>query len=309
MDNLDPVLILTGPTAVGKSSLSLGLAEAVGAEIVSADSRQIYRGLIVGTATPPPASRERVPHHLIDCVDPMATYSVGDYWLDVNHAIADVQSRACPAVIVGGSTLYIESLVRGLADLPDVPRGVVEGVASEAATPEGRARLHEELAGVDLDAASTLDPSKSQRLIRLVSLLRATGRPPSMLWREGHRPPVPHQLVVLDRPRDQLYARIERRVDAMLEAGWVEEVRDLLDRTPPPRPLINATIGYREIAAFLDGESSFEDAIRLIKRNTRRYAKRQLTWFRRYDEAVWLDARTASVDSVLKAVAPWPSRT
>ena len=129
------------------------------------------------------------------------------------------------------------------------------------------------------------------------------------MWDEGRRPPLPHRLVILDRPRAELYERIEARVDSMFEQGLVDETRALLALGPDVRPLLDATIGYREVAAMLDGDIERPEAVRLIKRNSRRYAKRQLTWFRRYDEAVWLDARTATVDEVLEVAAPWPSMT
>ena len=305
----DPVLVLAGPTAVGKSSLALAVAEAVGAEIVSADSRQVYRGLDVGTATPPPLDRERVVHHLVNDLDPAASFSAGQFRNVFFHAITDVNGRGGATVVVGGSTLYVHALVRGIADLPALRPGTERTLRAEGASAEGRERLFRELQRADPEAAATLDPSKSQRLVRLVGLLRDTGRPPSELWEEGHREPVPHRLVVLDRPRAELYDRIDRRVDAMLEAGWVEEVDALLGRGPAVRALLDATIGYREIAAVLDGTLERAEAVRLIKRNTRRYAKRQLTWYRRYDEAVWLDARTATVADVLEAAAPWPSNT
>ena len=309
MKETDPVLILAGPTAVGKSSLALAVAEATGAEIVSADSRQAYRGMDVGTATPGGVDQGRVQHHLVNHLDVSESYSAGLFLDRFENTITDVRDRNRPALVVGGSTLYVHTLVRGLADLPAVSAERTARLTENASTPEGRALLFQELERADPGGAATLDASKSQRLVRLVGLLRETGRPPSELWREAERPPVPHRLVVLDRPRAELYDRIERRVDAMIEGGVVEEVRALLALDPPPRPLLDATIGYREIAAYLDGAYSWDEAVRLMKRNSRRYAKRQLTWYRRYEEAVWLDARSATVEDVLEAAAPWPSIT
>ena len=299
-------LVIAGPTAVGKSSLALDVAEAVGAEIVSADSRQLYRGLDIGTAKPTGAERSRVRHHLLDRLDLGERTSAGQYrrWFD--EVARTLTAQGCPIVVVGGSTLYVHALVRGLADLPELPRAVELELGEVASTTEGRRVLFEELAASDPEAARTLDASKSQRLVRLVGLLRVTGRPPSELWRGDQTAPVPHHLVVLDRPRHDLYVRIERRVDAMLSAGLLDEVNDLAARGRAARSTLEATIGYREVLPVLDGHTALETAVALIKRNSRRYAKRQLTWYRRYPEAHWLDARTTSTQDVLDAVAPWP---
>ena len=304
-----PVLVLAGPTGVGKSSLALAVAETVGAEIVSADSRQVYRGLTIGTAAPSAAECARVPHHLVGHLDSLQGYSAGVFLDDFRETITEVRRRGGAALVVGGSTLYVHALVRGLADLPPVADDLALQVAAEATTREGRDALFQELRAADPTAAATLDPTKGQRLARLVGLLRETGRAPSELWDEAARPAVPHRLIILERPRPELYERIERRVDAMIDDGLVDEVSGLLARDPSPRPLLETTIGYREIAASLDGRLPLDEAIRLIKRNSRRYAKRQLTWYRRYDEAVWLDARTATVADVLDAAAPWPLST
>ena len=303
---MSPALVIAGPTAVGKSGLALGVAEAVGGEVVSADSRQVYRGLDVGTAKPTREERDRVPHHLLDVVEPGAPYSSGRFRVDCAQAITEISGRGNPAVVVGGSTLYVEAIVRGLADLPPVPAPLRDALAEDAASAEGRARLYAELRAADPDAAATLDPTKSHRLARLVGLLRHTGRRPSDLWAEAHVPPVPHVLVVLDRPRAELYGRIDRRVDQMMADGLAEEVRALYDQGEPVRSLLRATIGYREIVGAIEGEHDIGEAVRLVKRNSRRYAKRQLTWYRRYPDALWLDARTATAASVLGAVAPWP---
>ena len=301
-----PVLLLAGPTAVGKSRLALDVAEAVGAHVVSADSRQVYRGLEVGTAKPSAADRARVPHHLVDVLEPEAPYSAGQFRIDFVDAITGIGAVGRPAVVVGGSTLYVEALARGLADLPPLPPDLRDALAVEAASPEGRTRLYAELEAADAAAAATLDPTKSHRLARLVGVLRHAGRRPSRLWEEAHVPAVPHVLVVLDRPRAELYDRIERRVDQMMADGLEAEVRRLYARGEGARPLLRATIGYREIVGAIEGEHSPDEAVRLIKRNTRRYAKRQLTWYRRYPDALWLDARTTTAASLLDAVAPWP---
>lgn len=306
---LPPALIVAGPTAVGKSSLALAIAEAVGGEIVSADSRQIYRDLDIGTAKPSAAERARVRHHLVDIRDPGDPYSAGQFLRDARAVLADLAGRDTPAVVVGGSTLYVHALVRGLADLPPVPEAVVADLTAIAQTASGREALFAELLAADPEAAATLDPTKSQRLVRLVGLLRTAEAPPSVQWREAHEDGVPHRLVVLTRDRPDLYAAVDRRVEAMYDAGLMDEVRALAQRGPEALKTLETTIGYREWLPVLAGERSPEAAVALIQRNTRRYAKRQLTWYRRYPEAVWIEAGSASMADVMDRVAPWPSIT
>lgn len=302
-------LILAGPTAVGKSSLALAVAERVGAEIVSADSRQVYQGMDIGTATPSHDERDRVRHHGLDLLDPADRVSSGALAEEVKNAITDIGNRGRPALVVAGSTLYVHALVEGLADLPQVPASLEAELSASVATPTGAQALFEELQAADPVAVETLDVTKSQRLVRYVGVWRHSGQRPSELWEERRQPAIPHRLVVLTRPRDELYARIERRVDAMIEAGLMDEVARLADRGGATRRTLEATIGYRELLPVLDGDRELAEAVRLIKRNTRRYAKRQLTWYRRYDHAVWFEAGSATVEDVLRIAAPWPGRT
>ena len=301
------ILVLAGPTAVGKSSLAVEVARRVGGEIVSADSRQLYRGLDIGTATPSSEEQQGVRHHLIDTVDPEIRVSAGLFLEQTTNAITDIESRRHPVIVVGGSTLYVEGLVKGLADLPPVPPDLEATLQTEVSRAGGPERLYRELAEADPEAAATLDPTKSHRLVRLLGVVRSTGQPVSRAWQEQGAAPFRTRLVVLDRPRDELYARIDARVDRMLERGLVEEVRALSARGAAVRPTLEATIGYRELLPVLDGRQSLEDAVVLIKRNSRRYAKRQLTWYRRFPDALWLDAGETTADHVLDAVAPWPA--
>ena len=293
------VLAITGATASGKSALALAVAEQCGGEIVSFDSRQVYRGLRVGTAAPSAADRARVPHHLVGTQDPASPLSAGQFARLAGDCIDDVLGRGRTPILVGGSTLYLEAIAHGLSPAADVDVDL-DALAGPLSTPDGRQALFAELQAADPEAAATLDPSKSQRLGRLVGLLRATGRPPSALWAEPTVPRHAVDVVVLDRPRDELYARIDRRVDRMLAEGLVEENRVLLaqglrlDR-PPLR-----TIGYAEVIAHLEGAIDADEMVRRIKRNSRRYAKRQLTWLRRRDYR-WVDARTVTPEAVLGA--------
>ena len=292
-------MVLAGPTGVGKTSLALRLAEALGTDILSADSRQAYRGIDIGTAKPTPAERARVHHAWVDVLDIGEPTSAGAFarFADVHIERCHRESR--PALVVGGSTLYVDAVVRGIARLPDVPDETAAQAFAETVTEAGRQQLFAELARADPVAAATLDPTKTQRLARLVGLLRATGRPPSVLWAEGAPQPRDVSLVVLDRPRDQLYARIEARVDQMLVDGLVDENRRLVAAGHGPGTTPLRTIGYQEPMRFLSGDLGESEMVRLLKQNTRRYAKRQLTWFRRYPAARWLDADSSEIEQIV----------
>jgi tRNA dimethylallyltransferase len=296
-----PFLALTGPTAVGKTALSLDLAERLGAEIVSVDSRQVYRGLRIGTAAPSAAERARVPHHFVHERGLDEPFSAGQFADAAAQRIADILGRGRVPLAVGGSTLYLEALVHGLADLPPVEPDVQAELEAHCADPLVRNRLYDELRAADPVAAESLDPSKTHRLIRFVGLLRS-GIRPSEAWRNAPPPPYRFRVVVLDRPRADLYTRIERRVDDMLAGGLLDENRALLHRGAPLDVPALRTIGYQEPLAFLRGDITEDEMVSLLKRNSRRYAKRQLTWFRRHAEYVWLDAETATPERVLDAV-------
>lgn len=293
------ILVLSGPTAVGKSKLALELAERIGGEIVSADSRQVYRGLDVGTAKPTTEERARVRHHFVDERDLTERFTAGQFAREAEGRIADIRARGRIPIVVGGSLLYVNALVRGIADLPPLSPEGRDAIAAEASSPEGRRALFEELVREDPEAAATLDETKSHRLIRLVGLLRVHG-PPSEFWRQAPLPRFAYRLLVLDRPRASLYRRIDARVDAMLARGLVEETRRLMEAGHVLDRGALHTIGYAEPSAFLRGEVSCDEMTRLIQRNTRRFAKRQSTWLRRWDDAVWLDAETTTAESLLE---------
>ncbi len=292
-------VVLAGPTGVGKTSLALDLAERLGVDILSADSRQAYRELDIGTAKPTPEQRARVRHHWVDVLDVGQPTSAGLFSREFDRLAAAGPSP----LVVGGSTLYVDAVVRGLAALPEVPPGVALDVFAETATAAGRAALFAELLAADPAAAATLDATKTQRVARFVGVLRVSGRGPSAWWAEAVPPRSDVQLFVLSRPRDEVYARIEARVDQMLADGLVDENRRLLGAgfAPDAPPL--RTIGYQEPMAFLRGEISEGEMVRLLKQNTRRYAKRQFTWFRRYPEAVWVEADASPLRAICDSLS------
>lgn len=282
------IIAIIGPTAVGKSRAGIALAEHLGGEIISADSRQVYRQLTVGTAKPSPTELDQIPHHFIDELDLSESFSAGQFADAATERIEQVLQRGAVPIVVGGSTLYVEALLHGLSDIP---------ATSEATRAKLMQRLHEqgadtlfaELQAVDPEATATMDVTKSQRLVRALEVYYDTGKPLSWYHAQTPTPRFQFIAIVLNRPRHLLYERINARVDQMLNAGLVEENRALLNTITDVRTNPLRTIGYREPMAYLRGETSYDEMVRLLKRNSRRYAKKQLTWFRRRDEYHWID--------------------
>lgn len=301
-DAEEPFLTITGPTAVGKTTLSLELAERIDAEIISADSRQVYRELTIGTAKPTPEERSRVPHHFIDERSIFAEpFSAGAFAEQANRRIREILGRGWRPLVVGGSTLYIHALQFGLADVPDVADEVRDHI-EERLEREGAETLYAELQEVDPQQADRMDPTKTQRLVRALEVYHGTGRPLSHYYENQPEPPFEYRTVVLNRDRQKLYRRIEERVDRMLERGLLDEVQQLLDAGVDPTRQPLRTIGYREPIQYLQGKIDYDEMVRLVKRNSRRYAKRQLTWFRRYDDYRWLDIDSLSLEEQLSEV-------
>lgn len=300
-DDLPVLRALVGPTGVGKTDLAVALAQAVGAEIISADSRQVYADLQIGAARPSEDQLEAVPHHFVAELPLEASFSAGRFAEAALERIATLRARGKEPLVVGGSTLYVEALLHGLSDVPPTSPET-RALLERRLAAEGAQRLYDELVRHDPATAATLDPSKTQRLVRALEVLYDTGQPLSAF--HGNRPPRPFrpEVVVLTRPRSALYARIDRRVDAMLEEGLLDENHRLLARGYDPALNPLRTIGYREPMAYLRGELTYAEMVRRLKRNSRRYAKRQLTWFRRHPGYRWFDLETsASPLSLLRA--------
>jgi len=274
-------LILTGPTGSGKSRLALDVAERLGAEIVSMDSMALYRRMDVLTAKPTAAERDRVPHHLLDVLEPWQSASVA-WWLERARACCrDITARGKRVLFVGGTALYLKALLHGLHDAPPGDAAVRARLTAEAAA-HGPAALHSRLADIDPTAAARLHPNDVRRVVRALEVHELTGRPFSDWQGQWATPPAgpPDRCLWLDLPRDVLYARIDRRVDRMAAEGLVDEVRALRDLSPPVSREAAQALGYKELLPHLDGKEDLPTALERLRTASRRFAKRQLTWFR-----------------------------
>ncbi len=297
-----PLIVLVGPTAVGKTELSLQLAERIGGEIVSADSRLLYRGMDIGTAKPTPAEQARVLHHLIDVADPDEAWSVARYQDAAYAAIADIHRRGKVPLLVGGTGQYIWAVVEGW-QVPRVPprpelRAALERWG-EAIGPEA---LHARLARLDPEAAARILPSNLRRTVRALEVIFATGR---RFSEQQRKQPPPYDILILGltRPRPELHARIDARIDAMLAAGWLDEVRRLLKAGYSPDLPAMSGIGYAELSAYLQGQVSLEEAVRQIQRRTRRFVRRQANWFKANDPRIhWFPAGEHPLEAMLPLV-------
>ncbi|MCX5892765.1 MAG: tRNA (adenosine(37)-N6)-dimethylallyltransferase MiaA [Deltaproteobacteria bacterium] len=282
------VAILLGPTAVGKTGVALQLAQRLGAEIVNADSLQVYRELDIGTAKPTPAERALAPHHLLDVAAPPEPYDADRYGVEGRKVLADLHRRQVPPLVVGGTGLYLKALLHGLFEA-GAPNPTIRERLRQELHVLGLPCLHRRLAALDPVTAGRLHPHDTYRILRALEVMEATGRPLAELFAAHRFRDCPYRVLKLglELPREELNERIELRVEAMLAQGLLAEVEELLRRYPPDlKPL--QSLGYRHLINFLQGRWSWEEAIEVLKRDTRRYAKRQLTWFRGDPEVRWL---------------------
>lgn len=305
----EPALVLiTGPTAVGKSALALVLAERFGGEIVSADSRQVYRRMDIGTAKPTAAERARMPHHLLDLVDPDEAFSVAEYQAAAERALADVAARGRVPFLVGGSPHYVQAVMDRL-DLPRVaPQPALRAALEALAADQGPLAVWGRLAAVDPKAAATADRYNVRRLIRAIEVATVTGEPLSVAARRrGAARPALHLALTAERPA--LYARIDARVQTMLADGWLDEVRGLLASGYDPRlPSLSAT-GYRELIQVVEGTLSLDAAVTLIQQRTHGFARRQYTWLRRDPRLEWYGIGPDSEARVGQRIAAYLAST
>jgi len=276
-----PLLFITGPTASGKGALAFEVARRSGAEIISLDSMKVYREIDIASAKPSPERRAAIPHHLIDIVDPDVDFSLAEYLPRYRDAVRDLERRGRRAVACGGTALYLKALWSGVS-LGAPPDWDFRKRLEEEAAVEGVEALHARLRARDPDAALRIDAADLRRIVRALEVLEKTGRRISSEWSWGADPaPPPGPVFAIERPRDELYARIESRVDRMIESGLFEESRRLIARVPPLSRSASQLIGYKEIHAGLAANVSAEEIAAGVKQATRRFAKRQLTWFRK----------------------------
>lgn len=290
-----PLVILTGPTAVGKTALSIMLAKAIGGEIISADSMQVYRYMDIGTAKIKPEETEGVPHHLIDVLNPTEDFNVTAFQTMAKQAINEIYSRGRIPIVTGGTGFYIQSLLYDISfEETEVSSYREELTAYYEAY--GAHALHEELKKVDPVSYEEIHENNVKRVIRALEFYHDTGYPISEHNKAQRQKESPYnfEYFVLNDDREVLYRRIEKRIDTMIEQGLIEEVQSLLDYGCQPDMVSMQGLGYKEIISYLNGECSLEEAVYILKRDTRHFAKRQLTWFRREKEVTWIDRTSFS---------------
>ncbi|MDO5134621.1 MAG: tRNA (adenosine(37)-N6)-dimethylallyltransferase MiaA [Eubacteriales bacterium] len=285
-----PLIVLTGPTAVGKTKLSIALARALSGEIISADSMQVYRHMDIGSAKITREEMGGVPHHLVDVLEPEEDFHIVLFQKLAKEAMAGIYDRGHIPILVGGTGFYIQAVTRDIdftqAKQEEDCRRELELLARE----KGKEYLHGLLAQVDPASAGEIHENNVKRVIRALEFYRQNGRPISSHNQEQRERRSPYELAyfVLNAPRDLLYRRIDARVEEMLSMGLVDEVRQLRDRGLRRGMVSMQGLGYKEILDYLEGECSLEEAVRILKRDTRHFAKRQLTWFRREPEVTWI---------------------
>ena len=293
-----PLVVLTGPTAVGKTKLSIALAKALGGEIISADSMQVYKHMDIGSAKITEKEMDGVPHHLIDVLSPFEEFHIVRFQELAKKAVEDIYSRGRIPVFVGGTGFYIQAVTKDIDFTEGEEDKEYREELSRLAAEKGNEFLHEMLRNIDPKSAEEIHANNVKRVIRALEFYKENGFPISQHNEEQKQNETPYNLAyfVLNAPRELLYERIDRRVDEMMENGLMEEVQKLKDMGCRRDMTSMQGLGYKEILSFLEGEVPLEEAVRILKRDTRHFAKRQLTWFRRESDVIWLDKDKFSFD-------------
>lgn len=304
-ESLPPLVVILGPTAVGKTEIAIQLAERLDGEIVSADSRLFYRDMDIGTAKPTPADRARVPHHLIDITDPDEVWNLALFQRAAYHAVEDIYSRGRLPFLVGGTGQYIYAVIEGWVVPESRPDPQLRAALRNWADEIGPEGLHARLFALDPEAAGKMDPRNLRRSVRALEVILSSGRRFSA---QARRSPPPYRTIIhgFNRPRPELYARIDARIQAMLENGFVEEVQYLLHKGYDPGLPTLSAIGYREIIAHIKGEITLDEAVRRMKRLTRQFVRHQANWFKDDDPDIhWFRVGPQTVNEVEEEIRSW----
>lgn len=300
---MNKILIILGPTAVGKSKLAIELAKKLDGEIISADSMQVYFGMDIGTAKPSREELEEVPHYLINIIAPDKNWSVSDFVTNARSIIEDIVKRGKLPIVVGGTGLYLNALIEGYAfPVIEANKDVRERLEGEARS-FGSLHLYERLKKVDPDSASKIHYNDLKRIIRALEVFEMTGKPMSQLKsKDEENLPYEPVIVGLDLDRKKLYEKIEERVDGMLKAGLIDEVKGLIAEGYDRKLSSMQAIGYKEVAEHLHGKYTYEELVNILKQNTRNFAKRQMTWFRRFKNVNWFDVEKLSIGDIINLI-------
>jgi len=302
-EKINKVLFIIGPTAVGKSKLAIELANKLDGEIISADSMQVYFGMDIGTAKPSREELEEVPHHLINIIPPDKPWSVSDFVSNAKSMIEDIIKRKKLPIVVGGTGLYLNALIEGYS-FPEIKKDAQVRLKLEhEAKVFGSLHLYERLKKIDPDSANSIHYNDAKRIIRALEVYALTGHPMSQLKSKDEEglnfKPV---TIGLDLDRHELYKRIEARVDDMLAKGLIDEVKGLIKEGYDPKLTSMQAIGYKEVAEHLHGKYTYDELVNILKQNTRNFAKRQMTWFRRFKDVNWFDVEKLKLGDIIDLV-------
>ena len=288
---MDKVIVIAGPTASGKTSLSIELAKKINGEIISSDSMQIYKDMNIGTAKVTAEEAQGIKHYLVDFVEPDKRYTVNDFKHDAEKAIEEILSKGKTPIVVGGTGLYIDSLIYGIEyQEMDFDEEYRNELMKKAETEDGLSKLYDEAFKIDSKAMENISSNDKKRIIRVLEIYKATGKTKTQIEELSRKNGVKYdyRVFIANMDREKLYDRINLRVDLMIKDGLVKEVEDLINKYGK-FPTAMQAIGYKEVVEYLDGMISYEEMIDKIKQESRHYAKRQLTWFRKDDSFIWLD--------------------
>lgn len=300
---MKPLLVILGPTAVGKTAVGIQLCRKIAGEIVSGDSMLVYREMDIGTAKPSRAEQQGIPHYMIDIVEPWESYSVAEFQARATYHIEDIQARGKIPVLLGGTGLYVRAIIEGYRFSPAGSNRALREQLQREAEACGHDFLWQKLHACDPATAARLHPNDLRRIIRAIEVYHATGRPLSQQYEATHTTPYELTVIGLNMPREILYQRINDRVDLMLEAGLEQEVRRLLAKGCTTDLVAMNSLGYKQMAAYIQGEYELAEAICLMKRDTRHFAKRQLTLFKKIPGIIWYDVtQYASVGRLVEDI-------